>query len=208
ARNTEPHLRTPEQQELIDNTFSSRNLVGLKEAPSTTAGKITEGIVQFITGYAVSRGALKAAPTYANVTGAAVMTDMVAMDRGEKNLANLLITLEPQLQNTVLDYLAFDGDDTILDKSLKNAIEGLGAGLIVDGLLAGLRIFKNTHLANGGKAELMSAIDRLKTKIDEKDPKAAEANTKDAQIAPVEGKEGFSISKSELEEQLANAKDK
>ncbi|WP_086254807.1 hypothetical protein [Campylobacter vicugnae] len=214
ARNKEPHLRTPEEQELIDNTFSFRNLVGLTEAPSTTAGKVTEGIINFITGYAVSRGALKAAPvtsatsTYANVTGAAVMTDMIAMERGEKNLANLLITLEPQLQNTVLDYLAFDGDDTILDKSLKNAIEGLGAGLVVDGLIAGLRIFKNTHLAIGDKAGLMSAIDRLKTKIDEKDPKGAEANAKDTQIAPVEGKEGFSISKSELEEQLATAKDK
>ena len=206
ARNKEPHLRTPEEQELIDSVFSFKNLVGLTEAPSTTAGKITEGIVQFITGYAVSRGALKAAPTYANVIGAAVMTDMIAMDRGEKNLANLLITLEPQLQNTVLDYLAFDGDDTILDKSLKNAIEGLGAGLVVDGLIASLRIFKNTHLANGGKAELMSAIDRLKTKVSKKE--TTEANAKDTQIAPVEGKEGFSITKSELEEQLANAKDK
>lgn len=208
ARNKEPHLRTAEEQELIDSVFSFRNSVGLKEKPSTTAGRITEGLVNFITGFAVFKGALKAAPTYANVTGAAVMTDMVAMERGENNLANLLITLEPQLQNTLLNYLAIDGDDTILEKSVKNAAEGLVAGFIVDGAIAGLRIFKNSHLATGGKAGLMSAIDRLKTKIDEKDPKAAETNAKDAQIAPVEGKEGFSISKSELEEQLAAAKDK
>jgi hypothetical protein len=128
----------------------------------TTAGAVVEGIVQFAAGFALTGGAgaaiagaskLGAVAKGAQALSAAAKTSK-AVSLGV-NAAKGAITdftffegqggrMSDMLQGTFLEndltrYLATGAEDTEIEGRLKNALEGLGLGAIVDGVVLGWR---------------------------------------------------------------------
>jgi len=134
---------------------------------STTAGGIVEGISQFASGMFVpgvgglsiasKLGKLGKARTLltqgsktrriveAGVGG--VVTDFAYFDGKQGRLSDL-IQQNPSLQNPITEFLQSEEDDTQIEGRLKNAVEGLGLGLLADGIIAGAK-----GLRAGGKAK-------------------------------------------------------
>ncbi|MCP4881078.1 MAG: hypothetical protein GY905_11080, partial [Gammaproteobacteria bacterium] len=123
------------------------------KADSVTGGLI-RGISQFVTGF-VGAGklkpmqALKPATTSGKIGKAALqgaIADFTVFDPQEERLSNL-VESSPALQNPVTEFLAASPDDNAAEGRFKNAVEGLGIGVAVDGLLTGLKVLRNARIA-------------------------------------------------------------
>tara|TARA_S200002703_G_scaffold4693_2_gene5817 strand:+ start:12303 stop:15914 length:3612 start_codon:yes stop_codon:yes gene_type:complete len=127
----------------------------------TFAGGIVEGGTQFLSGFipifgaASKAGALAKAGTFAqkamqnNMVKSAyagVLTDFTVFSEQEQRLSNL-IQEHPALANPVTEFLAAKEDDSVIEGRLKNALEGLGLGLITDGMVRGIKAIRNTRKA-------------------------------------------------------------
>lgn len=69
---------------------------------------------------------------------AGAITDNVIYTKDDENLSSLLVQF-PGLKDSALEYLAIDEDDSELEARLKYTIEGMGLGLLSDGILYGLQ---------------------------------------------------------------------
>ena len=102
-------------------------------------GKVTKGLEQAgrtKSALAVARGS--EAIKYAT---AGAIADFTVFDAHEQRLSNLIEQF-PGLQNPVTDFLAADENDSEIEGRLKNAIEGMGLGFAIDGLLIGLKAMR------------------------------------------------------------------
>ena len=138
---------------------------------STMAGGIVEGISQFAIPFVgVGLGAASKLGQVSKVSGlltkaekaagtgrkaaaiakgrelgkyatAGAITDFAVFDAHEARLSDL-IQMAPSLQNPITEYLASDEDDSEIEGRLKNAIEGLGIGGMVDVFVQSLRGFR------------------------------------------------------------------
>ena len=91
---------------------------------------------------------------------AGAVTDFAVFDAHAARLSNL-IQMAPSLQNPITEYLASDENDSEIEGRLKNAIEGLGIGGLVDTFIQGLRGFRHGLKAkSAGKSpdEVMQAV--------------------------------------------------
>jgi len=122
------------------------------KADSVTGGLI-RGISQFVAGF-VGAGklkpiqALKPATTAGKIGKAALqgaIADFTVFDPQEERLSNL-VESSPALQNPVTEFLAASPDDNAAEGRFKNAVEGLGIGVAVDGLLTGLKVLRNARI--------------------------------------------------------------
>lgn len=137
---------------------------------NTDAGKVIEGISQFVTGFAVSggivggvakgigglvagaKGAQAAAGLIANpIVGGAIkgaVTDFSFMDANQERLSNLIEAV-PQLQNPISAYLASDKEEGDIEGRLKNALEGTIVGVALDATVhmigAGVKAIKKAN---------------------------------------------------------------
>ena len=129
-----------------DNRFLGRS--------KTFGGTMSEGITQFLTGFIPIAGQVskvgklskigKAGKKVLNVKGAMVAgaaADFTMFQAQEERLSNLLETF-PALSNPVSEFLAADDDDGEIEGRLKNTLEGLAIGGVVDGLVGGLKAMK------------------------------------------------------------------
>lgn len=123
----------------------------------TTVGGITSTLSQFGVGFVPAmKGvqALKAIPTLARMAKAAprayriveaavagAPVDTLLFDPKEPRLADFLSKYEV-LRNPVFEYLKSSPDDTESEARLKNMIEGMGMGVMFDGLFLGLKVIK------------------------------------------------------------------
>jgi len=123
------------------------------KADSVTGGLI-RGISQFVAGF-IGAGklkpmqALKPATTAGKIGKAALqgaIADFTVFDPQEERLSNL-VESSPALQNPVTEFLAASPDDNAAEGRFKNAVEGLGIGVAVDGLLTGLKVLRNARIA-------------------------------------------------------------
>lgn len=80
---------------------------------------------------------LMASPAGLNA-GVGAVADFLAFDGNDARLSNL-IQAAPQLQNPITEFLAAKEEDPELVGRLKNSLEGLGMGALLDTLLVGLR---------------------------------------------------------------------
>lgn len=141
----------------------------------TIGGSFTQGIANFLTGFIPVVGVLGRAGQVARLgragqfiasksrgaslarnTLASAVADATVFRGDQERLSNLLTQIDnPLFNNAVTQYLAADGDDSEIEGRFKNAIEGLGIGLVVDGLTAGLRAIKKSKakLDAGGTVE-------------------------------------------------------
>lgn len=145
----------------------------------TTAGGMTQGVSQFLTGFVGYGKALKAAgwsakagtraTQYLRATVQGAAADATVFDPFEDRFADFLQD-NTGISSPILDYLAADEDDTIAEGKLKNALEGMGLGLAVDGMVRFVRGFKSAKgLANAGKPEEAAAkmTDEVMPQIEE-----------------------------------------
>lgn len=120
-------------------------------------GTMTEGITQFLTGFIPVAGQIskigklsklnKVGKRVLNLKGAATagaVADFTMFQAQEERLSNLIETF-PSLSNPVTDFLAADDDDGEIEGRLKNTVEGLGIGGVVDSLLGGLKALKRSR---------------------------------------------------------------
>lgn len=123
----------------------------------TFGGTMTEGITQFLTGFIPVAGQVskigklsklnKVGKRVLNLKGAATagaVADFTMFQAQEERLSNLLETF-PSLSNPVTEYLAADDDDGELEGRLKNTIEGLAIGGVVDSLIGGVKAIKRSR---------------------------------------------------------------
>lgn len=130
--------------------------------PESVTGGVVRGIAQFVTGFIgagkglKALGVGKAATTGGRIVKAAgqgAVADFAVFDPAEARLSNLIESV-PALKNPVTEFLAADEDDTALEGRLKNTVEGLGAGLAVDGFVTALRGLRNIrHARSAARAE-------------------------------------------------------
>ena len=137
----------------------------------TFAGGMVEGVSQFMTGFIPVAGQLSkvgklstAAKGLKGARGArklnlkgnmaaGAVADFSMFQAQEDRLSNLIETF-PTLSNPISDYLAADEDDGEIEGRLKNTLEGLALGGVVDGLIAGVKAIKKSRRGDDPKAIL------------------------------------------------------
>ena len=120
-------------------------------------GTMTEGITQFLTGFIPVAGQLskvgklsklnKVGKRVLNLKGAATagaVADFTMFQAQEERLSNLIEAF-PSLSNPITEYLEADGDDGELEGRLKNTLEGLAIGGVVDSLIGGVKAIKRSR---------------------------------------------------------------
>ncbi|QDP45910.1 MAG: hypothetical protein Tp1125DCM238401_23 [Prokaryotic dsDNA virus sp.] len=186
--------------------FDTEDVFGESE---TMAGSAVEGITQFAAGFIPGMWGLghlgkigkvaqtadkfsKTTRTYAKVAGASAIADATVFDAHEERLSNLIQEF-PALQNPITEYLASDENDSEIEGRLKNAIEGLGIGFAIDGLLIGLRAMRKgvKHLPDKEAASkaTQEEAEKLTREADEvtAEPDAVAAKTDAVEdVKPVE----------------------
>ncbi len=136
------------------------------DAPETPMGEAVSAVTQFLTGFATGGKALKgikAISTGGRVAKAALQSavaDFAFMDPLNTRVSDLIQAV-PALANPVNEFLASNPNDTRMEARLKNAIEGLGLGVLAEGLFVSLNAirkaywFRNTF---GSSNEAMQAL--------------------------------------------------
>lgn len=112
--------------------------------PRSVTGGLLRSVSQFLTGFLGGNRILKTvgAPAYLGGGGAAAVSgavsNAVVFDAKQERLSNLVQQF-PALQNPVNEYLAASPDDTTAEGKFKSALEGLGLGVMTDGMVLALR---------------------------------------------------------------------
>lgn len=120
----------------------------------TGAGRMTQSISSFITGFAAGGAILKTAKvlqgagkmaTAARGMAKSAYSSGTVYDGHEERLSNLVNEFD-SLRNPVTEYLAADKDDDELEGRIKNVLEDLGVGVAAEFLLS-LKYFKKATRA-------------------------------------------------------------
>ena len=139
----------------------------IKYDPEATTGQIAQNVGKFVLGCigggkitkgakvakVVAKGATKLMSARKAIQAGklteqglkGVISDMAVFDGHEERLSNLIQEV-PALKNPINDYLAADENDSELEGRLKNAAEGLGLGVLTDGLVRGVKAIKKARV--------------------------------------------------------------
>jgi hypothetical protein len=127
----------------------------------TVTGSFIRSLSQFITGFIPMMRAVKAASGGAALTGVGQVAQIelagagasaLIFDPHEERLSNLIQKGEAfgfEFANPVNAYLAASPDDSEAEGRFKNAIEGLGFGILAEGLFRSLRAIKFNRADKG-----------------------------------------------------------
>lgn len=144
--------------------------------PKTVTGGIVKGVAQFITAMAGANKLAKVVgvPELGGAAGYGITAlkgaaaNFAAFDPHQERLSNLVQKF-PALQNPVTEFLASKPDDNAAEGRFKNALEGLGLGLLTDGFVKGVKLLRETLTA---KSALESADEALAAAKPELKPEA------------------------------------
>lgn len=116
------------------------------DTPDTTAGHFTKGISQWLTGYYTGGRLLKPIKAttksgqLAKVMAKGAIADFQVFGQETGRFADIVNTHAPILQNPLFDYLGSEGkDEGFYEARLKNAVEGLFLGGVVETAFRGFR---------------------------------------------------------------------
>lgn len=158
AANHNAHgLADPRPAAVFDRTMGKDT-----EAHSVTGG-LVKGAAQFATGFAAGGALLKgwraAAGAGAVAKGMAqgALSDFGAFDAHQQRLSDLLKAHAPEAIKPVLEYLASDPRDGEVEGRLKNALEGLGLGMAMHGIISAARHLRAARMIQ--RAAQISAND-------------------------------------------------
>ena len=161
----------------VSSQITLKRLTGGVEDPKSTTGKAVQGISQFVAGFIGASAALKTLKPLTRVgkvgkaAGTGAVVDFTVFDPQEERLSNLLQEV-PALSNPVTDFLAADPKDSNAEGRFKNAIEGLGLGVAVDGLVLGVKTLRQARIARLRQEEIAKArevagVEAERPKVDE-----------------------------------------
>jgi hypothetical protein len=161
----------------VSSQITLKRLTGGVEDPKSTTGKAVQGISQFVAGFIGASAALKTlkpltrAGKVGKAAGTGAVVDFTVFDPQEERLSNLLQEV-PALSNPVTDFLAADPKDSNAEGRFKNAIEGLGLGVAVDGLVLGVKTLRQARIARLRQEEIAKArevagVEAERPKVDE-----------------------------------------
>ncbi len=127
--------------------YSEKRNLPVFHQPETKAGQVTEGITRFLTGFAGPSKFLKGYPklgrSRAYIAGG--IADLTVFDPNEGRLSDMLVQFNsPVFNNAVTQYLATSEYDTEMEGRLKNVLEGMFLGGLVDVVATGLRATPKT----------------------------------------------------------------
>lgn len=108
-------------------------------------GKAIRGVSQFLTGFIPVFGLMNKVNQGRHIVNgmtAGAIVDFAGFDEHEKRLSDLVQSV-PALQNPITEYLQSNKDDSMYEGKLKNALEGLGLGVVMDGVLLGFKAVKS-----------------------------------------------------------------
>ncbi len=168
-----------------------KQIANLVPEPERVPGKLLEPMAQFISVFALTRGAGAPATT---IRGAAAqglargaVADFLAFDEHEARLSDLIQSV-PWLANDVNAYLASDEEDGVIEGRLKNALEGAGIGVLFEGFLYGLRSLRSARETRNAD-EAMDEVANDSVELPEvKDDVAAQSDAEaDKVLAEVTG---------------------
>lgn len=129
------------------------------DVPHTTAGALTRGATQFLVGYLTAYRVIKPVTKIGNLAKgmiAGVIADSTVMNPNEERLSNFIHEYLP-FKIPIIEYLQAKPDDSEAEGRLKNAIEGLMIGVVVEPFIRSLRLLKY--------ARVKALISDVKTKV-------------------------------------------
>lgn len=177
------------QSELAEATSSAAKLVNtdirdfadeIAPANESFVGGATRGVLTFVTPYVGWAKAAGSAKTIASATARGFAIDAGLFDPNEGNLSNLIAELKPETQDTVLTFLATDPDDDEALNRLKNGLEGVVLGSVLE------VVFKTARHFRGAKQvdEAFAAADANPTKILDETELDEIAAAREAEVKP------------------------
>ena len=98
---------------------------------------------------------------------AGAIADFTVFDGHEQRLSNLIESV-PELQNPLTEFLAADENDSELEGRLKAAVEGMGLGAFLDGILIGAKAIKAGRKAKNSKEASKIADDVVKEELEKR----------------------------------------
>ena len=151
------------------------DLIPQSEMSDSAVENITADITQFMVGWVTGGRFLKAfkpttklgVATKGMAQGA--VADFVAFDEHTARFSDLLVDKYPGLEDSFVEYLTSDENDTWIEGKTKNAIEGAGFGLIAEGLIGiyrGIRAYRNA-VKNNDKEAIKKIIDDTEKEVTE-----------------------------------------
>lgn len=144
-------------QATIDSTTKRNKGVQLPKIaqPKSMGGDVVRSVGQFVMGFGATGAALKGVGAVGKATSTAgkvaetaatgVATDFIAFGEHEQRLSNL-IESNPTLSNPVTRYLKADPEDGVAEGRFKNALEGLGLGVLTDSMFKAVKYIRNTNV--------------------------------------------------------------
>lgn len=129
------------------------------DQPKGYATGLVRGVSQFLTGFIPGMKAtkivgIKGAISTPMIAGA--IADMAVFDPDDPNLSKTINDLAPSLKNPLTEYLATDPSDGEAEKRFKRAVEGVGLGLLTDGVVHAAKLMRsarNTRKVEGAFKE-------------------------------------------------------
>lgn len=130
--------------------------------PETGAGKVARGLVSFGTTFAATAVAtgglgtvgtgLHGARALAAGLGRGAIADFAGQDPTQGNLSNLILEAsdgDPAVGKQVFEMLSIDPNDNAAWNRSKNVLEGMGLGIMAEGLVKGVRVVAAKMRASG-----------------------------------------------------------
>ena len=148
------------------------------------AGQISKGAkgVQFLSKAAQAAKTTKKGAAAVSVGRGAVaggITDFAVMDAEMGNLSTMIQDTPALqgLQNPITDFLAHEGDDSELEKRIKNVMEGAGLGIFFDGMIESVKAIRAGQRVRraGGTPEEAAAARDAEIKPTKPDAQAVDA---------------------------------
>lgn len=124
---------------------SSLSPLPAQQNPTTVTGGLVKSVSQFITGMLGASRVIGGAG-YAMNTARGAASSFTAFDPHEARLSNLVEKF-PALSNPVTRYLEAKPDDNAAEGRFKNAVEGMGFGLLTDGFVKSVKLLRSGLLA-------------------------------------------------------------
>lgn len=119
----------------------------------TPTGQLTKSVTEFLTGFIPALKGLRAAGMSGNFVAPAVagmFADFAARDPSSGRLADLWKQMGLP-QNVLTEYLSSKPGDTEVEARFKNAVEGVGLGVLTEGIFLGARMIRAAKNVRGAK---------------------------------------------------------
>jgi hypothetical protein len=179
----------------VDVTQDLRDLVpDLIEGPETGAGKMLQGITQFMIPFGkiqkslgIAKAGAAVGPTVIKSLIAGGITDLAFFEGNTGNIANVLEEFVPGLGNPVTKWLSTGEEDKGLEGRIKNALAGGTTDVVAGAVMKMLRMWKgarkvvdiaNTDPATGLPREVNPTLKKLLVGSDKEISDVAEATVK------------------------------